>query len=164
MLKKETELTESARTWIHGMRDELTENEKDTVTSAMERFAEEWMSHGKPVSAAFKILHNRFLVMSAECPGGMSGCSIDGYFRSLRALEEELGIDFLNGNLVFHQTPTDDSILATEHLDFFELVKKGEVGPDTVVFDTLINRLGDLQSARFTRRFKDSWHFGTYGG
>ena len=96
-----------------------------------------------------------------SCPGGVSGCSMDSYGRALQSLREEHQVDALETDLVFY-VRSDGEIEAVDHLDFFSLVEQGKVTEDTLVFDTLLQALGDLRQGRFLKPFKDSWHARTY--
>jgi hypothetical protein len=155
-------LPDEARVWIQGFSRTLTREAGDIVRERMEAFLSIWASHGNRVHAAWKTVEDRFLVTAAHCETGLSGCGIDAYFRVLKGLRDQDGIDALDRGLVFHRRE-DGAIQATHHLEFFTLVEKGEAGPGTLVFDTLVETLGDLRKNRFELPFEASWHSRTYG-
>lgn len=155
-------LPDESRVWVHGFRDPLPTMTQGLIHSRLSEFLGCWQSHGNPVKAASIIESSRFLITAAHCSEGISGCSTDAYSRTLRSLRDEHGLNALETNLVFYQT-SEGEIAAVEHLDFFSLVERGEVSEDTLVFDTLIQELGELRRNGFPRAFKDSWHARTYG-
>lgn len=154
-------LPDESRLWIHGFREPLSPTAQGLIHSRLSEFLSRWQSHGNPVQAASIIDSNRFLITAAYCPEGISGCSMDSYGRALRALRDEHGLNALETNLVFYLRPGGE-IAAVDHLDFFPLVEAGEVGEDTLVFDTLLDGLGELRRGGFLKPFKESWHARTY--
>jgi hypothetical protein len=155
-------LPDDSRLWIHGFRDPLPITTQGLIRACLSEFLRRWQSHGNPVQAASIIEADRFLITAAYCPEGISGCSMDTYARALKDLRDEHGPNPLETNLVFYLR-TEGDIAAIEHLDFFSLVQQGEVSEDTLVFDTLVQELGDLRRDGFVKAFKDSWHAQTYG-
>ncbi len=154
-------LPDESRLWIHGFRNPLPNLTQGLIHSCLSEFLSRWQSHGTPVQAAAIIDTDRFLITAAHCPGGVSGCSMDSYGRALKSLREEHQVDALETDLVFY-VRSDGEIEAVDHLDFFALVEQGKVTEDTLVFDTLLQALGDLRQGRFLKPFKDSWHARTY--
>ncbi len=155
-------LPDESRVWVHGFRDPLPTMTQGLIHSRLSEFLRSWQSHGNPVKAASIIDSDRFLITAAYCSEGISGCSMDSYARTLGSLRDEHGLNALETNLVFYRRPQGE-IAAVEHLDFFSLVKQGEVSEETIVFDTLVQELGELRRNGFLKALKDSWHARTYG-
>jgi hypothetical protein len=155
-------LPDESRLWIHGFRDPLSPMTQGLIHARLSEFLGRWKSHGNPVQAASIIETNRFLITAAYCSEGISGCSMDSYARTLKALKDDHGLNALETNLVFYLR-SDGKIAAADHLDFFALVQQGEVCEDTPVFDTLVQELGELRRGGFKKAYKDSWHARTYG-
>lgn len=154
-------LPDGARLWIHGFRTPLEPGQEDLVREVLGSFVDDWKTHGRPVTAKFAIVESRFVITAAFCFGGVSGCSADGFVRVFKYLKDECGLDGLDGGLVYWRGE-DGSVQCAPHLDFFGVVERGEVSLDTVVLDTLINRLSELRSGQFEKRFSESWHARTY--
>jgi hypothetical protein len=155
-------LPDESRLWVHGFREPLTPIAARLVNSRLEAFTTTWVSHGKPVTSASLLVEERFLLTSAWCSGGMSGCSVDSYFRVLKELRDGHGLDPLDTGLVFYRDG-GGTIRSCPHLDFYHLVETGVVRLETPVFDTLIGTLGALRARGMEVPYGDSWHRRTYG-
>src|SRR5690606_12061146 len=155
------DFTDNAQIWIHGFANSLTDADRQFIEEKLNTFLPSWNSHGTPVRASFQIIENRFLVTVAECPGGISGCSVDSFFRVLKEIAGSSELNPLETDLVYFRYK-DGKIQAQRHLDFFNTVESGAVTPDTHVFDTLLTNLSDFRQGRFERCFSESWHARSY--
>ena len=90
--------------------------------------------------------------------GGASGCSIDGLFRTLKALEPKLGASLVTSGLVFYRDPSG-AIQSVDRERFSALGAEGKIGLDTPVFDPTVTTLGEWR-ARFELDAARSWHAG----
>lgn len=154
-------LPDEAQVWVHGFPTALNTETEQGVLRRLEAFATSWVSHGTPVTAAFTICEKRFLVTAGFCPGGLSGCSKDSYFRCLKRIAAETGADALQTGMIFFRDPSGE-IRASEHLDFHAIVETGRISPSTPVIDTLIDSLAALRKGGLERPFGESWHARTY--
>lgn len=154
-------LPDESRLWIHGFRTPLDPAQEELVRKVLSAFVEQWETHGRRVDAKFAIVESRFVITAAFCYGGVSGCSTDGFVRVFKSLKDEFMLDGLDGGFVYWRG-ADGSVQCAAHLDFFGAVEREEISPDTVVFDTLINRLSELRSGQFEKKFRESWHARTY--
>lgn len=118
-------------------------------------FLQSWHAHGTPLTSAREWRDDRFLLIAAEGEGA-SGCSIDGLFRALKALGNDIGADLVTSGLVFHRDRMGVVRSATRP-GFVASAGSGEITADTPVFDTSLTRLGDVR-ARFERPAGESWH------
>ena len=151
------DLPDSSRTWVFGADRNLDETATDLLLRETDRFISQWHAHGAPLTAARDWKHRRFLVVAVDqSTAGASGCSIDGLFRSLKALEPRLGASLITSGLLFYRGPKRD-IESVDREQFSALSAKGEIGPDTRVFDPTVTTLGDLR-ARFELDAVESWH------
>ena len=150
-------LPDDARVWIRGFDRSLDPAERKTVRAGMERFSAGWASHQVPVESAFEIFHDRFLVVAACTPGSVSGCSIDSMMRNMRDLYADVGVAPPAGNLIYFRDE-NGRIRSIDHLEFRSVAESGQLKPDTRVFDTLIQDLGQLRSGRFELPYRDAWH------
>jgi hypothetical protein len=108
--------------------------------------------------------HDRFLLVGAdERATGVSGCSIDSLFRSLKHLESTLGITLLDPSPVWFRDRAGE-ILAVPRAEFRRLAREGEAGADTVVFDNTVRSAGDLRAGRWETHAGGSWHANLLGG
>ncbi len=150
------DLPDQARVWVHGFPDELTGPQQEIIRQGLEQFLPQWVSHGAPVKAAFKILCERFVVTAAYCQEGVSGCSIDSLLRNFKAFKTVNGLDGLKGGLLYFRD-REGKIQALDSLKFQDLVDSGEVCSDTPVFQTLLSTLGQLRSGEFETTLENSW-------
>jgi hypothetical protein len=151
------DLPDSSRTWVFGADHNLDESATDLLLRETDRFIAQWHAHGAPLTAARDWKHGRFLTVAVDqSTAGASGCSIDGLFRSLKALEPRLGASLVTSGLLFYRGAKRD-IAAVDREQFAALSAKGEIGPDTRVFDPTVTTLGEWR-AHFELSAGESWH------
>ena len=154
-------LTDQARVWIFGLEHSLDDGEMQRLEAGMKQFSATWNSHKIPVKAAFKVALNRFVIIAAESTDGVSGCSIDSMVRNLKSLQESMGLGTPRGNLIFF-SDEEAEVHSVDHLSFYDTVDSGQIKPQTKVFDTLVQNLGQLRAGRFEASFETSWHSKTF--
>ena len=141
-------LHDDARIWIFGIAPALDDAKRARMLDEVDRFLHGWAAHNVPVTSAREILHHSFLLIAVDKASETSGCSIDRMFGLLRQLERDLDVKILDPSLVFVR---DRGAMTRDEF-------RSIAGPDTIVFDTLAERLGDVRSGRWERRAEDSWH------
>ena len=151
------DLPDSARAWVFGADHDLDESAADLLLRDVDRFLSQWHAHGAPLTAARDWKYRRFLTVAVDqSTAGASGCSIDGLFRSLKALEPRLGGSLVTSGLLFYRD-RKGRIQAVDRDRFTELNAEGKIGPETQVFDLTVTTLGEWK-ARFELNVGDSWH------
>ena len=150
-------LPDDARVWINGFDRPLDPAEQETVRAGMERFSSGWASHQVPVESAFEIVQDRFLVIAACTPGSVSGCSIDSMMRNMRELYAAVGVTPPAGNLIYFRDE-NGRIQSIDHMEFRDVAESGRLQPHTLVFDTLIQNLGQLRAGCFELTYQEAWH------
>src|SRR4051812_25298311 len=154
-----TELPDSSRTWVFGSDHALDASKSEKLLTEVDRFLSQWKAHGAPLTSARDWKHDRFLTIAVDqSTEGASGCSIDGLFRALKALEPQLGASLVTSGLVFYRDSKGD-IQSVDRERFGSLSAHGRIGPDTRVFDPTVTTLGEWK-ARFELAAKDAWHAG----
>ena len=156
-LQEFDQFDDDARLWVYGFAKPLAEADRKVVTERLSSFVQTWSSHKIPVTGAFAMVHDRFLLIAGATPEGLSGCSIDSSIENLKYLADHHGLDGLNRSLVFFRNDAGD-IECRERGEFQPLVDSGVVGPASVVFDTTIQTVGDLRAGRFETTFQNTWH------
>lgn len=121
----------------------------------LQRFATEWSSHGTGLQASATLLHNQFLVLANnESATSASGCSIDSSVNFVRELEMHFQVSFFDRTrLAFLQ---DGEVRTVPLSQIKDKVSAGEISENSLYFDTLVNNLGELQSA-WPRPAGNSW-------
>jgi len=149
------ELPPHARLWIYQASRPLTEAEQTEIKPVLQRFAEEWSSHGKELEASAELLYDRFLVLASnESATSASGCSIDKSVHFVRELEQHLKVSFFDRTKLAFLKEGQVETVGMQELK--SSVAAGEIDKNTLYFDTLIQQYGDLQSA-WPRPAGHSW-------
>jgi hypothetical protein len=153
------DLPDSARTWVFGANKALDGPASEKLLAEVDRFLSQWKAHGSPLTVGREWSYGRFLTVAVDqSTAGASGCSIDGLFRSLKALEPKLGASLVTGGLVFYRDE-HGSIQSVDRERFSALGAEGKIQPTTRVFDPTVTKLGEWR-ALFERDASQSWHAG----
>ena len=153
------DLPDSARTWVFGADKTLDRSASEKLLIEVDRFLSQWKAHGSPLTVGRDWKYGRFLTVAVDqSTAGASGCSIDGLFRSLKALEPILGASLVTSGLVFYRDE-NDAIQSVDRERFSALGAEGRIQPGTGVFDPTVTTLGEWR-ARFELEASRSWHAG----
>jgi hypothetical protein len=153
------DLPDSARTWVFGADKTLEGPAAETLLSEVDRFLSQWKAHGSPLTVGRDWKYGRFLTVAVDqSTAGASGCSIDGLFRSLKALEPKLGASLVTSALVFFRDEKG-AVQSVDRERFSALGVEGRIQPRTKVFDPTVTTLGEWR-ARFELDASQSWHAG----
>jgi len=151
------DLPDSSRVWVFGADRDLDDSAADLLLRDVDRFLSQWHAHGSPLTAASNWKYRRFLTVAVDqSTAGASGCSIDGLFRSLKALESRLGASMVTSGLIFYRN-SKGALQSVHRERFTELGAEGKIGSATRVFDPTVTTLGEWR-ARFELNAADSWH------
>lgn len=157
-------LPDSARVWCFGASRPPAGRETAALLDSMHDFVERWTAHARDLAAGIDWRDQRFLLVAVdETATGASGCSIDALHRQLRELEASLGLDLLDSTPVWYRDRSG-RVSSCSRADFRDAAGRGEVGPDTPVFDLTLTRLGEVRAGAFERPASSSWHRTLFGG
>lgn len=146
-----------ARLWVFAAAAPLDASGEAELLAAVDAFLAEWAAHGAPLRAGRAWRDGRFLAVGVDqSTAGASGCSIDGLFRSLRALEPALGTSLLGAGRVYWRD-ADGRVAGGDRAALRASAATGAVGPETTVFDTSVTTADDWR-LRFERPLAESWH------
>jgi hypothetical protein len=149
-------LPDSARVWVFGSDRPLTEEGTQTLMKSVEEFLAEWKAHGEPLTVGYEWRFGRLLVVAVDQrTAGASGCSIDGLFRVLQALEPQVGAKLVGGGRVYYRDGNGD-VQSVERPELKSLLDSGAITDNSVVFDTSLTDLGTLRSG-FEKAARKSW-------
>lgn len=150
-------LPDSARLWIFGADRALADEERTTVLREVDEFIGRWQSHGTPVCAGRSLAYDRFLLIGVdEAATALSGCSIDGMVRRLKALESRIGAALIDRDAVFYRK--GEEILSASRAEFHEQVDAGTVDRGTVVFDMTVSTVGSWRNGHWEAPAEATWH------
>lgn len=152
-----TSLPPDARLWVFGSSAALSEGALNDILTTTDAFLAQWAAHGAPLHCARDVRDDRFVAVAVdERASGASGCSIDGLFRTLSAVQQRLGIALLPGSNVFWRR-ADGTIETGSRAEFRAAAAQGAITRDTPVFDLSITTVGEWRET-FERPAAESWH------
>lgn len=153
------ELPNEARVWVFGSDKPVPDDRVGLLLEEVDHFLGQWKAHGATLTVGRSWDHERFLTVAVDqSTAGASGCSIDGLFRALKALEPKLGASLVTSGLVFFRN-ADGKIVATDRDEFAKFAAAGKISAQTQVFDPTVTSLGEWR-ARFALKAGESWHSG----
>jgi hypothetical protein len=149
-------LPATSRVWIYQANRILTDGEVSKANELIQGFLPQWKSHGKDLAASIEVLHNLFIVVTAdEGVEAPSGCSIDSSVKLVKEIAATLNVDFFDRLVIPYLQ--NDKIQLLKMFQFQEKLKAGELNEDTVVFNNLVDSKAKLESA-WVVPVKESWH------
>lgn len=144
--------------WCFGASERPSEDAIVRLRESMASFLPEWTAHRARLHAAFDWLHDRFLVVAVdESSVEASGCSIDALTDQIRRLEELTDVTLLDSAPVWYRDGAG-GIRSVGRAEFKGLADRGEVGPETPVFDLTVERLEDVRTGAWEVEAGRSWH------
>jgi hypothetical protein len=150
-------LPDDARAWVFGASRSMTPSEAETLLAPVDAYLAQWKAHGAPLTVGRQWSDARFLTVAVDqSTAGASGCSIDGLFRELVAVQHRIGVELVGGGRVFWRA-ADGTVHGGTRDEFAAAAGEGSIQPATPVFDTTVTTLGGWR-ARFERPAAVSWH------
>lgn len=150
-------LPDSSRLWIFHAERTLDDAELESLQRELAAFMQGWAAHRNDLTAGFEIRHNQFILLAVdESKLPPSGCSIDSMVGALGEIGGRLGIEMVDPPEIAYLDA--EKVEAVSRTEFQRLAEQGEVSVSTVVFDRMIDRLGDLRSGKWQKPARDSWH------
>ncbi|PRY89560.1 hypothetical protein [Mongoliibacter ruber] len=145
-----------ARIWVYQSDRKFTESEVVWVKERLEAFCDQWNTHGAKMPTSFTIKFDQVLVLSVdESQLGASGCSIDSSVRTLREIEQQLGVNLLDqGKVGF--LANEDNLEVNSVFGIKESVQAGLLNPETLVLNPLVKEKADLDN-KWLVSAKESW-------
>jgi len=152
-------LPDDARAWVFGADKTIEAPASTALLREVDGFLSRWNAHGAPLTVGRDWKYGRFLTVAVDqSTAGASGCSIDGLFRTLKALEPKLDASLITSGLVFYRD-ANGVIQSVDRDTFTALGAEGKIQPGTHVFDPSVTTLGEWR-ARFELEAGQSWHAG----
>ncbi len=148
--------SENSRVWIYQADRNLAPQELTSIQNRLNTFVATWEAHGKVLKAAAEIKYNRFILLVVdETQAPVTGCAIDKSVAVLKTIEQEFNLGLFNRMQIAYRD--EHGIQVCSKTAFEELIAKGLVTEDTVVFNNLAQTYGALQTA-WEVPAKKSWH------
>jgi hypothetical protein len=149
-------LPEESRIWIYQSNRKFSDEEVVEITASLEEFLENWTAHGAGLEASFQIKYNRFIIIASnQNTQAATGCSIDASVHYIQALEQKYNVELLDKmNVTFK---LGEHIAYKPLIEFKKMAKEKAVSANTVVFNNLVNTVGEWQDF-WEVPAGESWH------
>ena len=145
-----------SKIWIYQSNREFTIAEVSEIQEKLDTFTAQWKAHGHQLAAKAEIIYNFFIVFTVdETAAGATGCSIDASVRIIKEIEQTYKLDLFNRfNMAYKQ---DGKVVVLNKEDFETLISIKKITPDTIVFNNLVQNLGEFEN-KWEVPFEKSWH------
>jgi hypothetical protein len=149
-------LPEESKVWIYQANRKFSDEEITEIEKALEEFVANWAAHGTSLEASFQLKYNRFIILAVnQETQAPSGCSIDASVLFIQSLEQKYNVDLLDKmNVTFK---LGEHIAHKTLIDFKKMAKDKAVTENTIVFNNLVNTLGEFQEY-WEVPANESWH------
>lgn len=149
-------LPEESRVWIYQSNRKFSDEEIAEIEPSLKEFVENWAAHGTGLEASFQIKYNRFIIIAVnQGTQAATGCSIDASVQYIQALEQKYNVDLLDKmNVTFK---LGEHIAHKPLIDFKKMAKEKAVSANTIVFNNLVNTVGEWQEY-WEVPASESWH------
>jgi hypothetical protein len=155
MLVAFKDLPESARVWIYQSDKNLELSQIENLAEQAKAFCEQWSAHSTPLKSAYKILHDKFLVLAVDEGFNMaSGCSIDSSVRFVKGIEQQIGVNFFDRTQVAFLI--DDTVYTTGLNSIKDEIISGKIEPDTLTFNLQAENVAEFHS-KWLVPAQESW-------
>jgi hypothetical protein len=145
-----------SKVWVYQSDREFTAAEVEAIEMKLQDFAAQWKAHGHQLDAKAEVVYNFFIVFTVdEAAANVTGCSIDASVRLVKEIELEFNVDLFNRfNMAY---VADNKIVALNKEDFETLISIKKIGPQTIVFNNLVQNLEEFET-KWEVPFEKSWH------
>jgi hypothetical protein len=139
-------LPSTAKVWIYQANRSFTQEEVWEISDILENFVDQWKSHSRDVAGYGSLYHRRFVVLMAdENSCDVSGCSIDSSVKLIRELEQAYDLNFFDRMKVCYKI-TDALIGSFPFTQLNEMLEKGKLKEDTIVFNNLVTTKQEFET------------------
>lgn len=147
--------SKDSRVWVYQSNRLLSMHEALQAEEMINKFCEEWVSHGADVKAYGNLFFGQFLILMAdETQAGVSGCSTDSSVRFVQDLGKTFGVDFFNRTNLAFIIKDKIELLPLGQLSY--AFQNGFVTADTLFFNNVVLNKEQLEKNWITP-VKDSW-------
>lgn len=131
--------SDNARIWLYQTNRPIEGSEQENIKTEITRFVNKWAAHGNKLLADGALINPYFIVFVVEDEKTLpSGCSIDSSVKFLKDIGQRYNIDFFNRLNVY--------VRENNEIKKYVFSKLENLPNDTLVYDPLITKLGDLRN------------------
>lgn len=149
-------LREDSRIWIYQSDRKFTDEEVAQIEDELKSFLENWAAHGSGLEASYQLKYNRFIIIAInQDTQAATGCSIDASVHFIQQLEQKYKVELLDKMNVTYRN--GEHIAYKPLIDFKKMAKDKAVTANTIVFNNLVNTVGEWQDY-WEVPAGESWH------
>jgi len=149
------DLDPQSKVWLYASDRLLSEIETEQINERILTFTKQWTAHDVALKGTGKVIFNRFIVLAVdESHTNASGCSIDKSVHFIKGIEKEYGLNLFDRLKIYYQQ--DNGMNAFHFNDLKDVLAKNQISEDTLIFDTTITKLDQLQIG-FVKEASKSW-------
>lgn len=148
-------LPSEARVWVYQSSRPFSPGEMRIVEDQLHQFTNEWSVHGMPLNTSFKVEYNQFIILAAdESHQNASGCSIDGSVRTLKSVEQTIGVQLFDRNLVAFKQ--GEEVMTISLKEIKEKFTDGTLNENSLTFNNLVSTRSAFE-AEWLLPVKQTW-------
>lgn len=149
-------LPDDSKIWIYQSNRKFSDIEIQEIEDELKIFLDNWTAHGQHLEASFVTRYNRFVIIAVNQEiQAATGCSIDASVQLIQNLEQKYSVDLLDKmNVTFKM---GEHVAFKPLIEFKKLAKEKAVSENTIVFNNLLNTLGEWKDF-WEVPASDSWH------
>ncbi len=150
------EIPEDAKVWVYPSSRKFYANEIEALEEKVKAFISTWKQDDETFKASYKILYNRFIVITADdVTTPLKGVDIDASVSFILSLQQEYDVELLDRmNVCFKQ---GEFVQYKDLKDFKKLLKNKALTGKSIVFDNLITTKEDFENF-WEIPIEDSWY------
>ncbi|AQS94766.1 ABC transporter ATPase [Polaribacter sp. BM10] len=150
------EIPEDAKVWVYPSSRKFYANEIEHLEEKVKAFISTWKQDDDTFKASYKILYNRFIVLTADnVTTPLKGADIDVSVSFILGLQQEYEVELLDRmNVCFKQ---GEFVQYKDLKDFKKLLKNKALTGKSIVFDNLITTKEDFENF-WEIPIEDSWY------
>lgn len=135
----------TAKIWVYFITQNIDYQKIDKLNNLLTDFLNAWTAHQQNLFASFQIIENKILIIAVdEQAAQASGCSIDTSVKTLKLIEQQLGINLLESNLVLFQN-NENEVFNVYLNEIKQNIENKTITKDSFLFDRTLTKLEDWQ-------------------
>jgi hypothetical protein len=144
-----------SRVWIYQSNRAFTLSEAIEIEGMLERFVQQWNSHGTPVKGFSSLVFGQFIMVIAdETAMGVSGCSTDSSVRVIKEIEKHFNVSLFDREMLSFLINEKVQLLPLSQLKY--AADNHFIDASTIYFNNLVETKEQLEN-NWMVPIKDSW-------
>jgi hypothetical protein len=144
-----------SRVWVYQSNRLFSMSEALQVEEILNRFTDNWLSHGTPVKGEAHLFFEQFIILIAdETATGVSGCSTDSSVRVIKEIEKTFSVNMFDRATLAFIIKDKIQLLPMSQLQY--ATENGFISGETFYFNNLVQSKKELES-NWIIPAKDSW-------